>query len=84
MLKPAVDGASEAAPSERSDEDATSGELRARNVQVAYWFTLLAGVARGVWSYAVLSGYLRARRVRFPEPDRARPRRAGKAVPRPY
>ncbi|KAJ1463574.1 major facilitator superfamily domain-containing protein [Pelagophyceae sp. CCMP2097] len=32
--------------------------LADRNVRIAYAFTLAAGIARGVWSYSVLSGYL--------------------------
>lgn len=31
---------------------------KARNLRLAYAFTLAAGAARGVWSYTVLSGYL--------------------------
>ena len=33
-------------------------DTKARNLNLAYAFTLAAGAARGVWSYAVLSGYL--------------------------
>ena len=39
-------------------ESAENAAARATNLRVAYAFTLLAGVARGVWSYSVLSGYL--------------------------
>eukprot|EP00954_Amorphochlora_amoebiformis_P026426 1379138-Amorphochlora_amoeboformis.AAC.1 len=28
------------------------------NVRKSYWYTLLGGCARGVWSFSVLSGYL--------------------------
>ena len=36
----------------------TAATDAARNLRIAYTFTLAAGAARGVWSYAVLSGYL--------------------------
>ncbi len=36
----------------------TIDKTKARNLSLAYAFTLAAGAARGVWSYAVLSGYL--------------------------
>ncbi|KAH8073002.1 major facilitator superfamily-like protein [Aureococcus anophagefferens] len=50
--KPAADDRSE------PGESAENAAARATNLRVAYAFTLLAGVARGVWSYSVLSGYL--------------------------
>lgn len=43
-----------APPTPAPPADAT----KARNLRLAYAFTLAAGAARGVWSYAVLSGYL--------------------------
>ena len=49
---------SESAPSEAASDGGAMAALRASNVRTAYVFTLVAGVARGVWSYAVLSGYL--------------------------
>ena len=47
----------ECASSGRGEDGGAGGVMR-RNVQVAYAFTLVAGLARGVWSYSVLSGYL--------------------------